>query len=183
MTVTLNLPPLEPAKFRWHPSPTDSRTVQRLGIGTEQWVGIKHENARGQYDNYLNTAVQLEKSGLSLAQLSSQLVTAMIHLRFTHPEVVATAVWEEGQPTPPLIQYTPLIDCAAALEWAHGCISVRISPLDGLALRADVEKERRAAAPESARSVSVFIITNSTSEETPLEPGTKINTLCRFNHI
>lgn len=107
----------------------------------------------------------------------------MIHLRFTHPEIAATALWEDGKLTPTLIQYTPPIDCAAALEWAHGCISVRISTLDGLVMRAEVEKERRVAAPESARSVSVFIVANSTSEETPLEPGTKANVLCRFNHI
>ena len=183
MTVTLNLPPLKPAMFRWHPSPADSHTTQRLAIGTEQWVGIKHENAKGQYDNYLNTTLLLDVSGLSLGRLSSQLAAAMVHLRFKHPEVASTAVWEEGKPTPPLIQYKPPADGAAALRWARSCISVRTSPLNGLAVRAELEKERRAAAPESGRSVSVFIIADVAGEETPLAPGTKVDVLCRFNHI
>jgi hypothetical protein len=183
MTVTLNLPPLEPATFRWHPSPTDSHTTQRLAIGTEQWVGIKHENAKGQYDNYLNTTLHLDVSGLSLARLRSQLAAALVHLRFTHPEVASTAVWEEGKPTPPLIQYTPPADGAAALRWARSCISVRTSPLNGLAVRAELEKERRAAAPEPGPSVSVFIIADAAGEEAPLAQGTKVDVLCRFNHI
>ena len=181
--ATLNLPPLKPAAFRWHSSPTDPNTIQRLAIGTEQWVGIKHENAKGQYENYLNTTLQLDISGLSLRRLSIQLAAALVHLRFSHPEVAATAVWEEGKPTPPLIQYTPPADDAAALRWARSCVSVRTSPLNGLALRAELERERRATAPESKRSVSVFIIGDVASEETPLIQWTRVDVLCRFNHI
>ena len=181
--ATLNIPALEPATFRWHSSPADSRTTQRLAIGTEQWVGIKHENAKGQYDNYLNTTLQVDVSGLSLMHLKIQLAAALVHLRFSHPEVASTAVWEEGKPTPPLIKYTPPADGAAALRWAQSCISVRTSPLNGLGVRADLEKERRAAAPKSSRSVSVYIIGDLASEETPLARGTKVDVLCCFNHI
>ena len=181
--ATLNLPPLKPATYRWHSSPTDSNTIQRLAIGTEQWVGIKHENAKGQYENYLNTTLQLDVSGLSLRRLSIQLAAALLHLRFSHPEVAATAVWEEGKPTPPVIQYTPPTDDAAALMWARSCISVRTSPATGLALRAELERERRGTTPESKRSVSVFVVADVASEETPLVKGAKVDMLCRFNHI
>ena len=181
--ATLNIPPLKPATFRWHPSPADSLTTQRLAIGTEQWVGIKHTNVKGQYDNYVNTTLQLDVAGLSLTRLSTQLTAALVHLRFSHPEVASTAVWEDGKPTPPLIQYTPPADGAAALRWARTCIYVRTTPLNGLAVRAELERERRAAAPESKRSVSVFVIGDAASEETPLAQGSKIDLLCRFNHI
>ena len=181
--ATLDLPPLKPATFRWHSSPADSHTIQRLAIGTEQWVGIKHENAKGQYENYLNTTLQLDVSGSSLRRLSIHLAAALVHLRFSHPEIASTAVWEEGKPTPPLIQYTPPANDAAALRWARSCISVRTSPLNGFALRAELERERRATAAELKPSVSVFIIGDLASEETPLVRGTKVDILCRFNHI
>ena len=181
--ATLNIPPLKPATFRWHSSPGDSHITQRLAIGTEQWVGIKHENAKGQYDNYLNTTLHLDVSGVSLTRFSIQLAAALVSLRFSHPEVASTAVWEVGKPTPPLIQYTPPADSAAALRWARSCISVWTSPLNGLAVRAELERDRRATAPMSGRSVSVFIIGDQVGEEAPLAKGTKIDVLCRFNHI
>ena len=181
--ATLELPPLKPAMYRWHSSPTDSHTIQRLAVGTEQWVGIKHENFKGQYGNYLNTTLQLDVSGFSLRLLGVQLAAALVHLRFFHPEVASTAVWEEGKPTPPLIQYTPPADDAAALRWAHSCISVRTSPSSGLAVRAELERERRASTPELQRSVSVFVVGDVASEETQLAMGTKVDLLFRFNHI
>ncbi len=183
MTATLNLPPLKPATFRWHSSPADLHTTQRLGVGTEQWVGIKHENSKGQYDNYLNTTLQVDVSGLSLARLSSHLAAALVHIRFVHPEVASTATWDEGVPTPPRIQYTPPANSDAALSWARSCISVRTTPLNGLAVRAELEKERRAAVPKSGRSVILFIIADTADEDTPLVQGTKVDILCRFNHI
>ncbi len=183
MTVTLNLPPLQPATFRWHPSLADVRTTQRLGVGTEQWVGIKHEHSKGQYDNYLNTTLQVDVSGLSLTLLRSHLAAALVHLRFIHPEVASTAVWNEGIPTPPLIQYTPPANGHAALEWARSCISVRTTPMNGIAVRRELEMERRAATPKSGKSVIVIIVADTADEDIPLAQGTKVDVLFRFNHI
>jgi len=82
------IPKLTPATFRWHTCPSDPRIVQRLANGTEALVGIKHENAKGQYDNYLNTTLRIGNiSSLCLAGLKENLAAALIHLHLPQQSV------------------------------------------------------------------------------------------------
>ncbi|KAG9652317.1 putative trichothecene 15-O-acetyltransferase, partial [Aureobasidium melanogenum] len=47
---------VEPARYRWHKIRNTAGSVQRRGNGTENWVGLRKENARGQYD-YIDTLI------------------------------------------------------------------------------------------------------------------------------
>jgi len=156
--------------------------VQRLANGTEALVGIKRENAKGQYDNYLNTTLRIGNiSSLCLAGLKENLAAALIHLRFQHPEVACTAVW--GDAGPPHIQYRPPRDNADALTWARDTIETRVTPQTGLAVRTEVEKQRRCkAVPESAKSLVIYLIAD-VADTTPLAPGAVVDMLMHINHI
>lgn len=177
-----SLPELTPATFRWHKSPSDPRIVNRLANGTEAWVGIKNQNAKGQYDNYLSTTLRIGNvTSLSLAGLKEKLAAALMHVRFQHPEVACTAVW--GETGPPYIQYVPPRDTAEALAWARHTIETRVTTQNGLVVRAELEKQRCDGAPKPAKSVAIFLIADVSSEETPLASGTVVDVLMHLNHI
>lgn len=180
MSSWSNLPRLEPAKYRWIISAAD-KSARRLAIGTEQWVGIKHENEKGQYDNYLSTTLRLSSSGPSLEDLHRYVASALIHLRYQHPEVAATAVWEADQPTPPTIVYTPP-SIEEAQAWAADTVLLCTSSLDGHALR--IKQERlRASNPHHGNSVSVLLSADVESPHALITENIRIVMLCRFNHI
>lgn len=177
-----SLPQLTPFPFRWHTSPSDPRIVQRLANGTEAWVGIKKENARGQYDNYLNTTLRIGNlPSLSLVSLKENLAAALVHVRFQHPEVACTAVW--GETGPPHILYMPPRDDAEALIWARSTIETRVTSQTGLAVHTELEKQRREAVPKPAKSLVIYLIANVTDENTSLAPGTVVDVLMHLNHI
>ncbi|KAH0337677.1 putative trichothecene 15-O-acetyltransferase, partial [Aureobasidium melanogenum] len=91
---------VEPAKYRWHKVGDTANSVQRRGNGTENWVGLRKENARGQYDCYILVKATLQHS-LSLASLKQKLVYGLLKERFEHPNVACKAYWDE--------QFGPLI--------------------------------------------------------------------------
>lgn len=182
----MELPKLVPADFRWHPSPTDASITQRLANGTEAWVGIKAENARGQYDNYINTILRIvNASGLTLDGLKDALSRALIDVRFQHPDIACTAVWGQHEdPSRPHIQYVPPRDTAEALAWAQSTIETQATPLDGLALRAERESERRnGAVHTSAKSFSIVLAADVAGSETELASGTRVDMFIHLNHI
>src|SRR4051794_14117348 len=113
------LPALSPEAYRWQKSKTDPRTLQRRANGTEAWVGIKSENYKGQYDLFLNTALRVcdrpTAKKFSLSTLKEKLQTALVNIRFQHPDIACTAIWDDQGP---LIQYTPPEDNQDALKWA-----------------------------------------------------------------
>lgn len=180
MDSSFDLPRLEPPKYRWTISPTDG-SARRLAIGTEQWVGIKHENAKGQYDNYMSTTLKLNSPALNLEGLRRYVISALIHLRYQHPEVAATAVWEAGKPTPPNIVYTPP-SASEAQAWAADTVSLRTSSLDGHALRAEQER-LRTFSPQHGQSVTILLSADIASPEAPMPKDASVIMLCRFNHI
>jgi len=180
MSPSFNLPRLDPVKHRWTISPID-KSARRLAIGTEQWVGIKHENAKGQYDNYLSTTLMLSSPVLSLEDLHRYVVSALIHLRYQHPEIAATAVWEEDKPTPPTIVYTPP-SVLEAQVWAANAVSLCRCSLDGHTLRTKQER-LRTSKPQHAPSVTILLSADVESSRTPMPQNTRVVMLCRFNHI
>lgn len=180
MTSTFNLPHLEPAKYRWTISSTD-KSARRVAVGTEQLVGIKHANAKGQYDIYVSTTLDLSLPGLSLEDLHGYVSSALIHIRYQHPEVAATAIWEADKPTPPIIVYTPP-SVSEAQAWAEGTVSLCTSSQDCLALRSEQERSRTSM-PQHGSSVKVTLSTDVSTLQTSLPEDTRIVVLCRFNHI
>ncbi|KAI1880213.1 hypothetical protein JX265_001834 [Neoarthrinium moseri] len=179
-----SIPRLDPAAFRWQSSPDDPRAVQRLALGTEAWVGLREPNSRGQYDNYLNTTLRVEAPGLSLAHLDRNIVSALTHIRFHHPEVACTAVWNSGDNGPPHIKYIPPTSAAAASQWARDAVTVRITSLTGLQVAAEVARLRYTSTkPRSIPSLTISVVASVSGEEEPLEKGTRVDILCHFNHI
>ncbi|KAJ6007934.1 trichothecene 15-O-acetyltransferase [Penicillium herquei] len=182
----MEIPKLEPSMFRWHSISADSKAVQRLANGTEAWVGIRDENAKGQYDNYLNTTLRVGATmSLSLAKLQEALSMALVNVRFEHPDLACTAIWgQDKNPSLPHIQYEPLASNAEALEWAKGCVTTQISNYGGLDLRLKLSQQRRAkAVAQSAPSVSVILVANAADDQAVLNEGDRVEMLMLFNHI
>jgi hypothetical protein len=182
----MSFPKLEPALFRWHPSPTDSKAVQRLANGTEAWVGIRDENVKGQYDNYLNTTLHVGAAlKLSLSSLKEALILALVHVRFEHPDIACTAVWgQDKNPSLPHIQYTPPASNDEALEWARKCVTARTANSGGLELRLELCQQRKAKpVAQSASSVSIILMADAVNDQAELDAGAKVEMLMLFNHI
>lgn len=183
---TMSFPKLDPARFRWHPSPTDSKTVQRLANGTEAWVGIRDGNAKGQYDNYLNTTLHVAAAlKLSLSTLREALILASVHVRFEHPDFACSAIWGQAErPSLPHIQYKTPTSNEEALEWARNCVTTRAANYSGLDLRLEMCQQRQAKpVAESARSVSIILIADVVNDQAVLDVGAKVEILMLFNHI
>lgn len=182
----MEFPKLEPALFRWKPCLTDSKAVQRLANGTEAWVGIRDENAKGQYDNYLNTTLRVGSAmTLSLAKLQEALSLALVHVRFEHPDLACTAIWgQDENPSLPHVHYKPPANNAEALQWAQNCVTTHVASYGGLDLRLQLCQQRRARpVAESAPSVSIILIADAINDEAELSEGDKIEILMLFNHI
>lgn len=183
--MTLHLAPLTPERFKWVDCPGNPRTLQRLANGLEAWVGGHAKNAKGWYDLYVNATLCIglnnNQHGISLASLRDRLAGAMVHIRFLHPEVACSAVWEG--PGPPWVRYTCPRNNSEALAWADELIGIRTSMHGGgLALRANLETSRRGA-QEPARSVEIYLVADVQNESELLAPGTFVDMLLHFNHI
>lgn len=181
----MSLPPiprLDPAAFRWHPSPDDPRAVRRLGLGTEAWVGLRGPNSRGQYDNYLSTVLRVEAAGLSLAGLARHLADALLHVRFHHPEVACTTAWA-SEYGPPHITYTPPASDAEALQWARAAVTARPTSQTGLQVAAEIGRQRQIDPPKSLPPVTLVVVADVRDEDAPLAAGARVDVLGVFNHI
>ncbi|KAK1470740.1 hypothetical protein CCUS01_00855 [Colletotrichum cuscutae] len=161
------LPRLEPAKFRWYPSPDGPSSVRRLAVGTEAWVGLREPNSRGQYDNYLNTSHRVHDPGISLETIALQISNALVNIRFQHPEVGCSVTWATDQ-DPPFIVYNPPSPDEVALNW--GRVAAELS-------------EARQERPEPLPPVKVYVVAQVPETGTPLENGARVDVLCAFNHI
>ncbi|KAK1671843.1 putative trichothecene 15-O-acetyltransferase [Colletotrichum godetiae] len=175
------LPRLEPAKFRWLPSPDDPRSIRRLAVGTEAWVGLREPNSRGQYDNYLNTSLRIHVPGFSLDTIALQISKALVNLRFQHPEIGCSVAWTTDQ-APPFIVYTSPISNEAALEWARSIVSAIATVRTGLEVAAEISKERQKR-PEPLPPVKVYVVAQVLETSTLLEADARVDVLCAFNHI
>lgn len=175
------LPRLEPAKFRWYPSPDDSSSVRRLAVGTEAWVGLRGPNSRGQYDNYLNTSLRVHVPGISLETIALQVSNALINIRFQHPEVGCSVTWTTDQ-DPPFIVYTSPSSDEVALNWGCGLVSSIATDKTGLEVAAELS-EARQEKPEPLPPVKVYVVAQVPETGTPLEIGARMDVLCAFNHI
>ncbi|GKT45932.1 putative 15-O-acetyltransferase SAT12 [Colletotrichum spaethianum] len=181
----MSLPPiprLDPAAFRWHPSPDDPRAVRRLGLGTEAWVGLRGPNSRGQYDNYLSTTLRVETAGLSLAGLARHFADALLHVRFHHPEVACTTAWA-SEYGPPHITYTPPASDAEALQWARAAVTARPTSQTGLQVAAEIGKQRQIDPAKSLPPVTLVVVADVQGEQAPLAAGARVDVLGVFNHI
>jgi 15-O-acetyltransferase Tri3 len=135
------MPPLVIEDYNWETSKTDPSVRQRRVIGTEVIVGNKESNAAGAIDLYLLSSVRFADASLTLSQLKIKLERVLVKLRFEHPEIGQTALWEEGQ-TLPLIQYKPLKSNEDALAWAQQLVRVRASTQTGWDIRTEKEAKR-----------------------------------------
>lgn len=178
------IPQLDPAAFRWHPSPDDPRAVRRLGLGTEAWVGLRGPNSRGQYDNYLSTTLRVETTGrsLSLSGLARHLAHALLHVRFHHPEVACTTAWA-SEYGPPHITYTPPASDADALRWARAAVAARPTSQTGLQIAAEIARQRQVGPAKSLPPVALVVAADVRDDEAPLPAGARVDLLAVFNHI
>ena len=183
--VLPKLPTLSPEKYRWEKSKTDARIRQRRGNGAEAIVGMKDSNLKGQYDIYLLTTLCTydvsTTMALSLSILKEKLQAALLDVRFQHPDIACTAVWDDQ--VAPLIQYTPPENNEDALTWAQDTIQIHAGPQTGLDVRIEIEKRRRFSGCKPTKSVSIYIIADVVNEKTALAPGTVVDVLIHMNHL
>nr|QED55504.1 TRI18 [Trichoderma protrudens] len=179
------IPALEPSEFRWHPSPADSSIIQRKANGVENLVGIKEANAKGAYDFYNHIVLRVgDVSRLTLSNIKSAFMRAMLDARFENPSIACYGVWGQNEnPHLPHIQYKSFRSHSEARAWANDSICIRATSLTGEELRIERNKRRAAAAPKSANSLDVIISADTTSEKAILVPGTKVEVVCLFNHL
>ncbi|OIW25261.1 15-O-acetyltransferase Tri3 [Coniochaeta ligniaria NRRL 30616] len=192
------LPDLTPQTYRWHSSPDSPHTVRRLANGTEAWVGIKAENAKGQYDFYINTSLRIANTwitppsatlplaspvaSLSLAGLKEKLAVALVLVG--HAEIGCLAVWPEDGGVTPWIEYVMPRTTGEALARARATVEVRVGGLSGFDLRAQLEAQRRGGdVPEPAASVRLYLLADVVDETVPLREGTGVELLAHFNHV
>ncbi|KAH0365230.1 putative trichothecene 15-O-acetyltransferase, partial [Aureobasidium melanogenum] len=168
-----------PAKYRWHEVGDTASSVQRRGNGTENWVGLRKENARGQYDCYILVKATLQHS-LSLASLKQKLVHGLLKERFEHPNIACHALWDEQ--FGPLIRYTPPSNNEEAILWAQQSVEVRATSQTGLELRRKIVS-RRKARNESSDSFTIYVLGDVADTDTILAKGSSLEVLVHFNHI
>jgi hypothetical protein len=185
--TSIQFPKLMPEAYRWQKSKTHPQTIQRRAIGTEAWVGIKDENFKGQYDNFLNATLKVQKeqaaSPLSLASLKTAIAAALVELRFEHPESAGTAIWDEQGP---FLQYTPPENDQQALAWAEAAIELWPTTQTGLGVRKEIGRRRKVAGSTfsgHAKSLTVHVIADVPADETQLASGAVIDILLHMNHI
>lgn len=181
----LELPPLSPETCRWEKSKTDPRVLQRRANGAEAVVGIRDRNLKGQYDLYLITTLRSydvpTATTLSLSILKEKLQVALLEIRFQHPDIACTAVWDDQ--VAPLIQYRPPKNNKDALTWAQNTIQIQATPQTGIDVRTEIEKRRRVVGSKPAKAVSIYAIADVANENTPLTPGTIVDLLIHMNHL
>lgn len=170
---------VEPAKYRWHKVGDTANSVQRRGNGTENWVGLRKENARGQYDCYILVKATLQHS-LTLASLEQKLVYGLLKERFEHPNVACKAFWDEQ--FGPLIRYTPPSDHEEAISWARQSVEVRATSQTGLELRREIVSKRKAQ-NTSSDSFTIYVVSDVPETETIISQGSSLEILVHFNHI
>lgn len=184
--TSISFPKLVPTTYRWHKSTTHPRTIQRRAIGTEQWVGIRDQNHKGQYDNFLNATLEVQDQdtiSLSLASLKSAIAAALLELRFEHPESAGTAIWDDQGP---IVQYTPPENDSEARAWADAAIELWPTAQTGFGVRKEIGRRRKApgsAFAGHAKSLAVHVVADVPAEDTRLDPGAKVDILLHMNHI
>nr|QED55502.1 TRI18 [Trichoderma albolutescens] len=179
------VPALDPSEFRWHPSPVNSSILQRKANGVENLVGIKDANAHGAYDFYNHLVLRIgDISRLTLSNIKSAFVRAMLDARFENPSIACYGVWGQNESAhQPHIQYKSFRSHNEARAWANASITIRATSLTGAELRAERNKRRAAAAPKSANSLDIIICANVASERAILSPGTEVEMVCFHNHL
>ncbi|KAG9837839.1 putative trichothecene 15-O-acetyltransferase, partial [Aureobasidium melanogenum] len=170
---------VEPTKYRWHKIHDTADSVQRRGNGTENWVGLRKENARGQYDCHilLNATTQ---HPLTLVSLKQRLVHGLLKQRFEHPNIACKAFWDEQ--FGPLIRYTPPSNNEEAVLWAQQSVEVRATSQGGLELRREIVSKRKAQ-NRSSESCTVYVLSDVSDTDTLIAKGSSLEFLVHFNHI
>jgi hypothetical protein len=82
---------IEPSRYRWEAVPDGSGSVQRRGNGTENLVGLRKENPKGQYDFHILVKTELHQP-TSFASLKNQLILGLLKQRFQHPNIACEAL-------------------------------------------------------------------------------------------
>ena len=181
----LEVPPLAPETYRWEKSKTDPRVLQRRAAGAEAIVGIRDNNIKGQYDLYLRMTLRINNvptaTALSLSSLKEKLQAALLEIRFIHPEIACTVVWDDQ--IAPFIQYTPPENSKDAHTWAQNTIQILATSKTGLDVRTEAAKRRRLVGSQPAKPVSIYIIADVANENTRLTPATVVDVLMHMNHL
>lgn len=170
---------IEPAKYRWHKVQDTSGSVQRRGNGTENWVGLCKENARGQYDLHILVKATIQHP-LTLATLKQRLVHGLIKERFEHPDIACKAFWDDQ--FGPLIRYTPPSSNEEAVCWAQQSVQVRATSQTGMELRRNIVSKRKSQNRPSA-SFTVYVLSNVPDTDTLMIKNSSLEMLVHFNHI
>ncbi|KAL0765631.1 hypothetical protein CaCOL14_011855 [Colletotrichum acutatum] len=131
------LPRLEPAQFRWYPSPDDpvlsdtSLSVLRLGLVSESRT-------------------------LVVKTIALQISKALVNIRFQPPEVGCSVTWTTDQ-DPPFIVYASPSSKEAALEWGRSLVSPIAMDNTWLEVVAELSEERHKRPEPLPPAKSMFI--------------------------
>ena len=177
---------LDPAPFRWHPSPDNAAIMQRKANGVEVWVGNKGLNWEGCYDFYQTAKLRVvDVSDLSLTRIKKALMRGLLDARFANPTISCYGVWGEHEKAHlPMIKYKSFDSQEEAQAWADKIIQIKTTTYNSQDLRADRYQKRQDAAEHvPSNPLDIIVNANVASEDTILAPGTAIDLTCYFNHV
>ncbi|KAB5566840.1 15-O-acetyltransferase Tri3-domain-containing protein [Coniochaeta sp. 2T2.1] len=178
------IPDLDPALYRWQDDPTypPGGALIRLANGTEAWVGIKSENAKGQYSFYLATRLRLHRGGRSLGHWGTEFEYAVTQVN--RSEAACAARWEDGR--------AYILYHAEPNEPPGGCYSskvgrmvdVKTGKMGALGLRDELVGEMREGESLTGLNVKVYLVADVGDDlADELEEGSTIEVLTHFNHF
>jgi hypothetical protein len=142
-------------------------------------VGLKKENAKGQYDFHILVKTELHQS-TSLASFKKRLILGLLEQRFQHPNIACRALWDDQFNL--LIRHRPLFNDLEAIRWAQESIELRATPQSGHDIRREIVTQRKVI-NKSSRSFTVYMLGDIADEDESLPSDSELEIRIHFNHI
>lgn len=183
MGEAFQLPPIPPInldEYQWKPSDNDPSLWQRRACGAEAIVGIQENMAKGEYDLFYATTVQLHTKESTLQGVKLAARAAWRLLRYQEPQIACIPA-SDGQ-VKALLQYRTPKDEEEVKAWTERTILVEASERTPMEIRDTHEEERKQKGLGASESATVYLAASVTDETTHLE-DTALRFLFRVNHL
>ncbi|KAL8931766.1 MAG: hypothetical protein Q9216_007079 [Gyalolechia sp. 2 TL-2023] len=172
--------PIDPDSYKWKQLDTDPLVWQRRACGAEAIVGIQENMAKGEYDLFYATTVELHTKQHSLQDLKLAARAAWRLLRYQEPQIAGTAA-SDGQ-LKALLQYRVPETEEEVNNWLERTILVEASDRSPMAIRDSQEEERKRENLGASESATIYLAASVPDETTPLA-DTELRFLFRINHL
>ncbi|KAL9596653.1 MAG: hypothetical protein Q9219_005648 [cf. Caloplaca sp. 3 TL-2023] len=172
--------PIDPARYKWKQSRSDPSLWQRQPCGTEAIVAIQENMAKGEYDLFYATTVELHDGNYSLHDLKLAIRAAWRLLRYQEPQIAGT-VGSDGQAIA-LLEYRIPQSEEEVNSWLDRTVLVEASDRTPVAIRDAREEDRKQKGLGASESAVVYLAASVPDETTPVK-DTELRFLFQINHL